>query len=135
MIGLSVAMLAGFSKSGNIVTDSVTGLQWQDNSDNNDSNKRVTWTGAISYCEQIEIDGHDDWRLPNINELESITDLSRSAPAIDPTFQHTASDGYWSSTTIVGHEGNAWGVYFHDGGDDWDDKDGTTYVRCVRARQ
>jgi hypothetical protein len=46
-----------------------------------------------------------------------------------------ASDNYWSSTTIVGNEDNAWGVNFNNGNDNWNNKDNTNYVRCVRARE
>jgi hypothetical protein len=138
MIGLSVALLADFSRdSDGVVTDSVTGLQWQDNySDNGDNIKSAKWTDAIAYCEALSLGGDDDWRLPNFNELYYLADRSKRNPAIDPPFQHTTtSSGYWSATTIVGDEDYAWGVFFYYGDDGWVDKDDSLYVRCVRARQ
>ena len=117
-----------------IVTDNKTGLQWQDDySDNGDSIKSAKWTDAIAYCEELSLGGHDDWRLPNFNELYYLADRSRRNPAIDPTFQNTRSDHYWSSTSVIGDEDGAWDVGFDGGGDGWDGKSGSYYVRCVRA--
>ena len=137
LLMLTASASADFSRdSDGVVTDSVTGLQWQDNySDNGDNIKKAKWTDAIAYCEALSLGGDDDWRLPNFNELYYLADRSKCNPAIDPTFQHTASDLYWSSTTIVGGEGSALNVDFDDGGGHWNSKDDTYHVRCVRARQ
>ena len=117
-----------------IVTDTKTGLQWQDDYSDNDGNiKSAKWTDAIAYCESLSLGGCDDWRLPNFNELYYIADRSKRNPAIDPTFQNARSDGYWSSTSLVGGEDYAWGVYFYYGGDYYVDKSYSYDVRCVRA--
>ncbi len=121
---------AEFTKSGNIVTDSVTSLQWQD--DAIDSN--TTWQGAIDRCEALSLGGYTDWRLPNFNELKSIVDRTKSNPAIVSGFTNTSSNNYWSSTTNVGNSNRAWDVYFNDGNVSCSGiKDGSFYVRCVRA--
>ena len=59
-----------------------------------------TWQQALAYCEDLDLAGHTDWRLPDRNELQSIVDYSRSDPAIDPLFSTVASN-YWSSTTYA----------------------------------
>jgi len=120
---------ADFSRDGDIVTDSVTNLEWQD-----DESVEKNWEEAIAYCEALELGGHTDWRLPNFNELYTIADHTKRNPAIDAIFQSVVSDFYWSSTTIVGDEGYAWSVYFGHGGDNWYGKSNSGYVRCVRAR-
>ena len=98
-----------FSDNGdNTVSDSATGLMWQQ-----DDTTSTDWEDAISQCEAATTAGHSDWRLPNIKELQSILDYSRSpdthnSAAIDPVFNATSftnEEGYqdwgsyWSSTT------------------------------------
>ena len=131
-LGLSVALFADFTKSGNIVIDGTTGLQWQD-----DAVYSLTWTAAIEHCEDLSLDGHSDWRLPNLNELTSIVDDTKHNPCIDnAVFQNTASSVYWSSTALVRYPSFAWYVSFR-GGSQYYSKTKTSsyYVRCVRARQ
>ena len=133
-IGLSALLLADFTRSNGIVTDTKTGLQWQDDYSDNDGNiKLAKWTDAIAYCESLSLGGHDDWQLPNFNELYFLADRSRKNPAIDPMFQYTRSYVYWSSTSLVGNEGGALLVHFGYGYDGWNYKSYSYYVRCVRA--
>ena len=131
-IGLSAFLYGNFTRDNatQVVTDSTTGLQWQDN-----VNITKTWTQAIDYCEALTLGGYSDWRLPNFNELYFIADRSKRNPAIDSAFQNVVSDGYWSSSTVVGDEDSAWGVDFDNGDDDWDRKSNSYYVRCVRDGQ
>jgi hypothetical protein len=131
-LGLSTALFASFSKNGNIVTDSSTGLQWQDDA----IGSTMSWTAAIDHCEGLTLGVHSDWRLPNLKELTSIMDDTKTNPSIDDTvFQNTASHFYWSSTTFAGYSSDAWYVYFGNGYQGGDDKSNSFYVRCVRAGQ
>lgn len=129
-IGLTTLLLADFTRTGNVVTDSVTGLQWQD-----DSNATsMTWVDAITYCEALELPtGVTDWRLPNINELTSIVDDTKSAPSIDGNFTNTANDYYWTSTTVEGNSTSAWRVKFDYGNHEFDAKANSWNIRCVRG--
>ena len=81
-----------------IVIDTTTGLMWDDDY-LNVKREPITWQNAISFCDSLTIDSHSDWRLPNINELISITDNSTHDPALNSNFKYVASDQYWSSTT------------------------------------
>jgi len=91
------------------ITDNATGLMWMQY----DNVEGILWEDALSYAESFDFAGYSDWRLPDIKELQSIVDYTRSpettsSPAIDPLFnctQITNEAGntdyayYWSSTT------------------------------------
>ena len=118
-----------------IVTDSITNLQWQDNSDTKTTEK--TWTGAIEYCEALDMAGQTDWRLPNQNELLSIVDISSYNPAINGEFDNVISLDYWSSTTTIEETARAWGIEFEKGRSNYYVRlsSDSNYVRCVRGGQ
>jgi hypothetical protein len=73
----------------------------------------MDWESALRYAEDYSLAGHDDWRLPNAKELQSIVDYSRSpqtthSAAIDPVFAVTSIDDpagnpdypyFWTGTT------------------------------------
>ena len=132
-IGLSVGLMADFVRDAdtNIVTDSATGLRWQDDP----TPSGTSWQGAIDYCEALTLGGESDWRLPNLNELTSIVDDTVYNPSISSVFVNTASNGYWSSTTFAGSTGYAWIVNFYYGTQGRSNKTTSGYVRCVRAGQ
>ena len=122
----SVSLIAS-----DVVVDSETGLVWQDSS----HIAAKSWSEAKSYCSYLSLVGYDDWRLPNIDELLSITDTTRSNPAIKSIFHHTKGSFYWSSSVYKGDSSRAWYVYFYYGYDFYGNKSSKYYVRCVRGRQ
>jgi hypothetical protein len=97
------------------VTDNATGLMWQ----KDDSGSGMLWKDALAYAEAATHAGHDDWRLPNAKELQSLFDYTRSpgttsSPAIDAIFTSTqiTNEGgqvdypwYYTGTTHANQDG------------------------------
>jgi ribonuclease BN (tRNA processing enzyme) len=93
------------------IADRATGLVWQ----KVDSGKPMDWKAALDYARSLTLAGHDDWRLPDVKELQSIVDYDRApdaidpakrGPAIDPRFGLTETESwFWSSTTHVENRG------------------------------
>ena len=81
MIGISVLVSAKYVRNGDIVTDTDTGLQWQDNLDV--VQRTVSWYDAKKYCERLSLGGYDDWRLPTLRELEDLLDFNVSSRNLD----------------------------------------------------
>jgi len=89
------------------VTDNVSGLTWTRNA--NCAQGRLNWWHARAFCRRLAhgtcglADGSSpsDWRLPNINELQSIQHLQYANPAIKPPntiFNVQVTYRYWSNT-------------------------------------
>ncbi|KJY82933.1 hypothetical protein TW81_12080 [Vibrio galatheae] len=103
------------------VVDNATGLIWQQA----DSQTQMDFPRALAYCENLELAEQSDWRLPNVKELQSIVDYTRSpatsgSAAIDPLFTTTPITSeakrqdyanYWSSTTHENMRNGANGAY------------------------
>ncbi len=117
------------------VTDLETGLMWQQDT----APGTYTWNQALFYCENLTLEGQDDWRLPNRNELQSIIDYSRFTPSIDAVF-NAESTYYWTSTTYIPYDNvlpYAWVVSFDNGLINCcgDKRSPLGYVRAVRNVQ
>jgi len=117
-------------------SDMKTGLVWQ----KTDTGKGVTWADALYYCEGLSLDGYDDWRLPNLKELRSLSDdIGRSNPSIDTTIFSVPSTGssrtkyrYWASSSLEYRPEDAWYVDFQYGLSTHAQKTESIYARCVR---
>jgi hypothetical protein len=99
-----------FRNNGNgTISDLATGLMWMEG----DNGEALLWENALDYAERYEYAGYNDWRLPDVKELHSIVDYSRSpsateSAAIDPLFRCTPVTNeagmpdyaqYWTNTT------------------------------------
>jgi hypothetical protein len=106
------------------ITDRATALTWS----KTDSGHGMNWQDALAWVQKKNAEkflGRDDWRLPNVKELQSIVDYTRSpdtsqSPAIDPLFACTTITNeahqvdypfYWSGTTHAGFRGGGAAMY------------------------
>lgn len=117
---------ARYTATVELVTDDVTGLQWQ----RDPTVETFTWEQAAQHCATMELESHADWRVPNQIELYSLVDYSRSHPALDPVFRAGASR-QWTSSPAGPTAAKI--VDFIDGHLGYDMREATLRVRCVRG--
>ncbi len=114
------------------VTDNDTGLMWMKDG----APIIMLWQPALAYCEGLDLAGHSDWYLPNVKELQTLVDHSRTSPAIDTDYFVSSGSAYWSSSTSAQDPSTAWYVNFYHGSVNVNvnGKTGGTglKVRCVR---
>ncbi len=120
-----------FTDNGNgTITDNFTGLMWQQTHPSN----AMTWEDALAYARSVTLGGASDWRLPNIKELQSLSDMKRSKPTIDKTcFTNMGSGLYWSATSLNGKGTMAWNMTADYGLVSYADKSTTANVLLVRG--
>jgi hypothetical protein len=121
---------AAYRDNGSTIQDLVTGLVWQQADDG------VSRNGydAATYCQDLDLGGQTDWRLPSVRELLSIVDAGRSSPAISPVFScSTSTSLYWSTTLSAATASSAWTVGFSAGAAAANAKTLSYKVRCVRG--
>lgn len=88
------------------VTDSITGLIWQQT-----DGGEMTWERAKVYAEQLQLGGHQDWRLPTSLELFSLMDHSRNGPAMNVTyFPRSEARYWWTDSPRADDESKVWVV-------------------------
>jgi hypothetical protein len=115
------------------ISDLATGLMWQQT----DNGSGMDWEHALAYAQKQNSANyldHNDWRLPNTKELQSLVDYTRSpyatnsanvGPAINELFSCTGILNdvekadypyYWTSTSAIslanGEYLSAWYVAF-----------------------
>ena len=109
------------------VYDTSTSFTWQDN-----EVKQLSWSEANEYCKNLDITINQEWILPNFNQLFMLASRDKFSPAINIVFINIKSDLYWTSTTDLSNESNAWLINFKDGSISSQDKSQKKYVRCVQ---
>ena len=107
------------------VSDALTGLVWIKDAG---CLAPAVWATALTEVNQLasgscgltDNSKAGQWRLPNLNELESLVDASAGNPAVTAgsPFKNVASAIYWSSTSYWGGETGspqAWAIRMSDG--------------------
>jgi hypothetical protein len=113
----------------NTITDQATRLMWS----KDDSKKGLNWEEALAWVQTQNTAsylGHNDWRLPDTKELQSIVDYSRSpsttnSPAIDVAYFNTTAitneagqtdyPYVWTSTVLLDGGPTPSGIYLSFG--------------------
>ena len=124
-----------FSKNGDIVTDNIHHLLWQDTL--NSKVDKHSFIDAVSYCDNLSIGQlSTGWRVPTVKELASLVDVKAYDPAIDGNFTNTAyNDAYWTSNVQDISDSFQWDMNFKDSVINFGGKNHSSfdqYVRCVR---
>lgn len=140
------------------ITDVKSQLTWEKLSDDDsihDKDNSYNWHEAVivhvGTLNAMRFAGHNDWRLPNINELASLRNITYDYPAVYPEFKTscgdhsggnpgctvltcscTPPDPFWSSTNWVFPD-QAMYLLFYAGEEDPYGKTGTMHARAVRG--
>lgn len=99
----------------------------------------------VDTLNQEAFAGAADWRVPSIEELTTLRELTTFDPATheafhrnacadltDPACTQTRSSNYWSDTPLAKDPDKAWDLNFDEGSIDSSDKSGRSSVRAVR---
>ncbi len=110
--------VAGTGSTAECVTDKLTGLMWTKNA--NLAGLKTTIKDALDYANSLTLCGYSDWRIPNINEIESLIHLGT-----DDTIVWLTSKGfsnvqdyrpYWSSTHLPRtQQSKTWVIWMENG--------------------
>ncbi|MEZ5512517.1 MAG: DUF1566 domain-containing protein [Steroidobacteraceae bacterium] len=91
------------------------------------------WQSALQAANDDTTAGHQDWRLPDVKELESIVLPSCAMPAADRgAFPDTPAAPFWSSTPLR-QDPIAWQVEFLRGDVRWARTEQQANARLVRS--
>jgi hypothetical protein len=85
-------------------TDQLTGLIWQQVPTDS-----MTWEQALITAEGMSIGSSSLWRMPNIKELQSISEATIYNPSINKTyFSGISTTQCWASTSLSNQSTKAW---------------------------
>lgn len=81
------------------------------------------WANANIECDNLVLNGFDDWYLPNLDELKLLY-LNKEK------IGHLTDNCYWSSSEVIN---SAWSITFSDGESATRLKETRFYFRAIRA--
>lgn len=121
--GVSFPSIRFHDNGDGTITDNMTGLMWLKNANNAGATK--TWSSALTYIAGLNSGtysgncGYTDWKLPTVNELETLLNYSQSAPYSwlnGQGFSNVQNNRYWSGTTYAPSTEYAWDILMGSGG-------------------
>jgi hypothetical protein len=98
----------------------------------------LDWAAALAGCDALEWAGHDDWRLSDRYELQSIVVYGERfpavAPGVFPNLPHPTRAWTSSLYSETAHGSTAWHVKLADGWISFDVVSDERHVLCVRGQ-
>jgi len=115
------------NNSDGTITDTLTGLMWQEGYAYRETGNYISWYDANDYVEKLnqqKLGGVADWRLPGKLEIQSLYEFAlpfRSRGKtfilhIDPVFEFSYGSCFWTSKTRLS---GALGFEFDAGDTHW----------------
>jgi hypothetical protein len=144
----SAASINRYDINGNgTVTEIQTGLTWMrcavgqqwDGKTCVGAANALGWQEANDYVADLNQKGgfasHTDWRVPNLNELATISELRCGPPRINSVvFPHTEAKEFWTKNNTPKNADYAYTFNFGKEGVDSSAKSAAHFVRLVRGR-
>ena len=127
-----------FIDNGNgTLTDNMTGLMWEKLI----SNSPQAWSDILSQIATMNATGgrygYADWRLANVNEMDTILDYTSSVSQTDTLisygFLQAPSSSVWTGTTYATNTTKAWCIALNPIKMKSEDKDISCYYMIVRG--
>jgi len=122
------------------ITDNMTGLMWMKNPNNTcgtvNSQEALFYVSLLNNVANTNNCGYTDWRVPNINELETLVNYSQTDSSVwlkSQGFENIKSNAYWSSTSFSARSDHTWVVNFNSGYGYYTPNIATNYVWPVRG--
>ena len=133
-------------KADGTVIDPRTSLQWQacaygaeGTHCEKGAEQRLSLMQAQDLVYRINqkgFNGHRDWRLPTVKELETLVSRDCVNPAIDlKLFPNTPGLWFWTASQEAGDQSSAWYVNFRSGFPEQDDRNLANPIRLVRTQK
>jgi hypothetical protein len=89
---------------------------------------------ALSYCGSLVVNANSSFRVPSMNELQTLVDETNPDFAIDRiAFPETRAAGYWTTSIVANDAKSAWFVSFATGYSQSAALTTPNLVRCVRV--
>lgn len=121
------------------VRDNVTGLVWEGKNVAEPRSGTAVLPYAnipayVTYVNSIALCGYTNWRLPTVQELQSIVHFGVFDPSIDTEwFPNARPAYYWSSTaSVVSSSPQNWTIRFNNGTSTRQSRTSNFHVRLVR---
>jgi len=119
--------------SNEVVIDTNTNLIWIDNKET--ARLQLSHKDAVPYCENLSYGNSSSWRIPTIEEFQTIVDKKNIKTHINKAFKYNVPTGYWA---LKAHIRTFWFyadyMNFVSGTAYYDNRNKLKFIRCVRDK-